>query len=71
MRHSSENRPVLKIVLTKFDYALEFAALLVILFTWIVPLIIFRQLPDTIPTHFGLDGKADDWGSRITILSYL
>ena len=67
MRHSSENRPVLKIVLTKFDYALELAALLGILFTWIVPLIIFRQLPDTIPTHFGLDGKVDDWGSKITI----
>lgn len=27
-------------------------------------LIIFPELPQTVPTHFGLNGKADDWGSK-------
>ncbi len=28
----------------------------------------YVRLPDTIPTHFGLDGKPDGYGSRVTFL---
>ena len=27
----------------------------------------YSSLPDTIPTHFGVSGTADDWGSKSTI----
>jgi uncharacterized membrane protein len=29
---------------------------------------IWKDLPDTVPTHFGLDGTADDWSSKTSLL---
>jgi uncharacterized membrane protein len=35
---------------------------------WIIPitylLITYQSLADTVPTHFGIDGKPDKWGSK-------
>ncbi len=30
----------------------------------------YSSLPDTIPTHFGASGTADDWGSKSTIFIF-
>jgi uncharacterized membrane protein len=60
---------------------------LVVAFAVLAPAIylytIYGKLPETIPTHFGLDGNADDWGPKkelwlltailsvVSVLSYL
>ncbi len=64
---SSEKRPILKIRFSKADFTLETVALLALITIWTVPVIMYTSLPDTIPTHFSLQGKADSWGSKSTI----
>jgi len=34
----------------------------------IYPILTYSDLPETIPTHFNLQGEVDDWGERSTIL---
>ncbi|MEI6062291.1 MAG: DUF1648 domain-containing protein [Bacteroidota bacterium] len=67
MKQAYEHRPVLKPVRSIPDYFLEAIALLGLLACWILPLIVFQKLPDTIPTHYGLNGQVDDWGSKWSI----
>jgi uncharacterized membrane protein len=37
---------------------------LILAFVWVFTVFNFNSLPETIPTHFGLDNKADAYGSR-------
>ncbi len=67
MSKSSENRPVLKPKPAKPDYVIESIAVLGLAASILIPVIAFKNLPDTIPTHYGFNGKADDWGSKTSI----
>ena len=67
MKPSPEKRPILKPALTKADYILEAIAILAIVSVWILPLLLFHNLPDTIPTHYKINGEADGWGSKTSI----
>jgi uncharacterized membrane protein len=64
MKTPVEKRPHLKPILTRTDYILETAVIIGFLASWIIPSVIYQYLPDTIPTHFGIRGKADAWGSK-------
>jgi uncharacterized membrane protein len=61
---SSEIRPILKTKFRKADFVLEAIAILALIAIWVFPIITYNSLPDTIPSHFGLQGKADGWGSK-------
>jgi uncharacterized membrane protein len=61
---SSEIRPILKTKFRKADFVLEAIAILALIAIWVFPIITYKSLPDTIPSHFGLQGKADGWGSK-------
>lgn len=50
---------------TKTSFELILFVTLLLPFVYIAT--IWNQLPEIIPTHFNLEGKADDWGSRWTI----
>ncbi|WP_207495005.1 SdpI family protein [Aridibaculum aurantiacum] len=43
-------------------------AFLVILIPWIYLLMAWSQMAETVPTHFGLDGEPDDFGSKASVL---
>lgn len=67
MKPNPEPRPILKPSLQKTDYILEFASFACFIALCMLAILSYRNLPDTIPTHFGFDGKADDWGSKSTV----
>ncbi len=64
-----EQRPILKIPLTLFDKSLEISGFSLLLLLWIFALTFYPSLPESIPTHFGLGGKADSFGSKDTIFA--
>jgi len=67
MNNPEEIRPRHILKFTSFDITLECVGLFLILAIWIIPVLLYKNLPDTIPTHFGINGEADDWGSKTTI----
>lgn len=50
------------------NIVLRLAALILLLGNMGFVLYHLPQLPETIPTHFGANGKIDGWGSKYTIL---
>ena len=50
--------------LSSFDWVLEAASFLVIVASWIVLLLNFAEIPETVPVHFNLQGEADRFGSK-------
>jgi uncharacterized membrane protein len=67
MKTASENRPILKIKLARVDILIEIIAFLLLIACWLIPALMFGKLPAIIPTHFGINGKVDDWGNRASI----
>lgn len=47
--------------------ALKIISFLLLIFIWIFTIINFKNLPETIPIHYNLDGTPDGFGSRNTI----
>ena len=67
MESEESVRPRVPLRFRGFDYALEAtAALLLALF--LVVASGWRELPERVPIHFGVDGNADAWGNRISSL---
>ena len=46
----------------------EIAFLVLAILVWAFIVWLMSRAPDTVPTHFNLEGKADSWGSPTTIL---
>lgn len=67
MNKDNEYRPKFNVPFSKADYAIELSALLGIILNWVLPLIFYFQLPEIITTHYGIDGKPNDWGSKNSI----
>mgnify|MGYP001035939932 FL=1 len=63
-----ETRPKIKLTLSSLDSKLESAGKAFLIILWALTLFVFLKLPATIPTHFNASGKADNYGSRMTIL---
>ena len=63
------NRPIIKVELTKYDKILEIASILILLSNIIYLAISYQSLPDIIPTHFNMAGKVDAYGPKTTSIS--
>jgi uncharacterized membrane protein len=63
-----ESRPKIQLTLTKLDNWLEMLGKIVLVVMWVLTIFIFKKLPDTIPIHFDAYGKANDYGSKLTLL---
>lgn len=50
-----------------FDLVTQICTILGLLALIVIPLLAYQELPSTIPTHFGPDGKADGFGSKNSI----
>lgn len=62
-------RPKLKLELTTFDKTLEILGWTSILTIWVLTIINYTNLPDTIPIHYNGAGQADGFGGKTTILT--
>mgnify|MGYP002713023066 CR=1 FL=1 len=60
-------RPKIKIKPTVIDILVEIIGVFALSILVGLPIYYYSQLPETIPTHFGLDGTANAWGHRDTI----
>lgn len=66
-RGLNNNRPVIKFSLDRLELFCEIFALGGLIATAFLIFNSYNLLPDTIPTHFGPSGQADDWGSKSSI----
>lgn len=46
---------------------LEWIARIIVLGLWVLPLWYYQQLPEEIPSHFGKNGKADAYSSKLFV----
>lgn len=58
------NKPKIKIKLDAIDWILEIVGLLFLVLLVVFPLYYFRELPDTIPTHFNAKGNPNDFSQK-------
>ena len=64
-------RPVLKIPRSPLENVTEVLAVLGILAHVLILVYYWPALPDVIPTHFGISGEADGWGSKNNLFGLL
>ncbi|GGW49610.1 DUF1648 domain-containing protein [Arenibacter certesii] len=62
-------RPKIKPILTTTDKAIELVGWLALIGIWVLTLVNYSTLPETIPIHFNGAGKADGFGNKENILS--
>jgi uncharacterized membrane protein len=62
-----KNRPKLIIEKTEFDRLTDWLSIIILVVFLIYVFLKYQHLPNIIPTHFGADGAADDFGPKITI----
>jgi uncharacterized membrane protein len=62
-----EERPKLKVVLTKSDKAVEVISWILLLSIWALTLSGYSKMPEIIPTHYNASGDADGFGQKVTI----
>jgi uncharacterized membrane protein len=67
--NDKSNRPKLQVERTNVGWLGEIVALLAIGFLLLTVVLNWTQLSNTVPVHFGIDGKPDRYGSKIELLS--
>ncbi len=67
MTSNKEERPIYKIELSLLDKLLDILGWLILLLFWLMTVLNYSNMPDTIPTHFDLSGKPDSFGNKSTI----
>lgn len=63
----TETRPKIKLPLSQLDKTLETGGKCMIMLLWVLAIIAFFKMPDTIPTHFNALGQTDNFGNKGTI----
>ena len=63
------DRPKIKLGLTNTDKIIEFIGWILLIGTWILAILSFSNLPESIPTHFNGAGEADGFGEKSNIFA--
>ena len=50
-----------------WERALEIVTLVLVICSWILPIMYYGELPDEVPMHFNAQGEADSWGPKSTL----
>ena len=53
-------------MLKNVSFFLKLSSFFLLVFIWVYTMITYGKLPETVPIHFDLDGKADGFGSKNT-----
>ncbi|MCC6283300.1 MAG: DUF1648 domain-containing protein [Saprospiraceae bacterium] len=59
-----EKRPVLHLPPTFMEIVVALTAVATLILSWILAALYYRDLPDTIVTHYNFSGLADGYGSK-------
>jgi uncharacterized membrane protein len=60
-------RPKIKLNLTITDKIIEYTGWAILIATWVLAILSFSDLPESIPTHFNGAGEADGFGGKNNI----
>ncbi len=63
------HKPTIQVSLSLTDKILELSGWLCVLVFWLLVVISYNKLPDSIPIHYNLSGKADSFGDKTFILT--
>lgn len=63
-----EYRPKINIEFTRFDKILELTGRISLIILWVLSILFYSLLPETIPTQFDGNGQAVTYGNKFTIL---
>jgi len=61
------NRPQIEKRLTKFDKAIEILGYTTLIALWIMTIVAFSSLPESIPIHYNGYGEVDNYSSKTSI----
>jgi uncharacterized membrane protein len=64
-----EQRPKIKLKLSKIDLALEWFGWILLMCFWGFTALKYKSLPEIIPTHFNATGIADGFGEKWNIIT--
>lgn len=67
-KRGEAGRPVLAVPRTRWDSILEAASLAGVFALAVMPAYYWSDLPAVVPTHFGITGVPDAWGSKYAVL---
>jgi uncharacterized membrane protein len=59
--------PRIKIELTRTDKILEVLSWLLLALLWIIPILSYSGLPDSLPVHYSVSGEVNEWGHKMSI----
>lgn len=62
-----QKRPILHLPPTTRERGIQVATVIVLILAWVMAAQYYRELPDTIATHFNFSGQVDGYGSKKTI----
>ncbi len=62
-----QKRPVLHLPPTTRETGVQIATAVVLIMAWVMAALYYRDLPDTITTHFNFSGQVDGYGHKKTI----
>jgi hypothetical protein len=65
-----EERPKWRPEWTPFDKTMEIISWVFFLLMWGIIIANFFSLPDSVPTHFNVEGKVDGYGEKYTVLLF-
>ncbi len=63
----SKNQPILNLPDSKEESIINKLTFAIVVLHLLVLLYYYGQLPEKVPTHFGINGEADAWGSKISL----
>lgn len=63
-----EKRPKIAIILSPTDRVVEILGWAALVMLWLVPLISYFKLPETVAVHFDSSGKVNGYGDKMSIL---
>ena len=61
------DRPKITVPYETIDTIVELINFTLLILIWIYPIMVYSDLPDTIPTHLNAQGEPDDFGSKATV----
>lgn len=61
-------RPVISIPRSLSERMLDAISLIVLIGSFVYTALSWSSLPEQVPIHFDMEGEADEWGSRMTLL---
>ncbi len=63
-----DDKPHIKVGRTMEGNIFELVTVTLIIVMWVIALVVWNRSPESVPTHFSIDGTPDAYGSRSALL---